>query len=98
MPCACTNSSRPCLASYLVWGVFLLSGWFLLYQNLAPASRWFTYGLLGLEQGRHLSAAVEFFVFEAPKVSPGESKCTTSGRIKVHHFGRGVFLTGVGWL
>ena len=67
-PCACKNATRPCLASYLVWGVFLLSGWFLLYQNLAPASRWFTYGLLGLEQGIHLSAAVEFFVFEVPKV------------------------------
>jgi len=67
-PCDCTNASHRCLASYLAWGVFLLLGWFLLYQNLAPASQWFTYTLLGLERGVHLSAAVEFFVFEVPKV------------------------------
>jgi hypothetical protein len=29
-------------------------------------------------------------------VSAGDSKCTTSGRIKVHHFGRGVSLSGIG--
>lgn len=42
--------------------------WVLLYLNLQPFSRWFTYTLLGLHEGRHLSSAVEFFVFEAPKV------------------------------
>jgi uncharacterized membrane protein YraQ (UPF0718 family) len=44
------------------------SVWFALYLGLAPASRWLTYDLLRLEPGRHLSAAVEFFVFETPKV------------------------------
>jgi phosphatidylserine/phosphatidylglycerophosphate/cardiolipin synthase-like enzyme len=29
-------------------------------------------------------------------VSAGDSKCTTFGRIKVHHFGRGVSLSGIG--
>ena len=67
-PCACTNSLHPRLASYLVWGLFLLTAWFAIYQNLAPASQWFTYDLLGLSRGHHLSAAVEFFVFEVPKV------------------------------
>jgi hypothetical protein len=28
-------------------------------------------------------------------LSAVDSKCTTSGRIKVHHFGRSVFLTGI---
>jgi len=42
--------------------------WLALYLGLAPASRWLTYDLLRLEPGRHLSAAVEFFVFETPKV------------------------------
>jgi hypothetical protein len=42
--------------------------WLALYLGLAPASRWVTYDLLRLEPGRHLSAAVEFFVFETPKV------------------------------
>ena len=67
-PCACTTSASPGLASYLGWGILLLSAWFGLYQNLALASRWMTYTLLGLERGLHLRAAVEFFVFEVPKV------------------------------
>jgi uncharacterized membrane protein YraQ (UPF0718 family) len=44
------------------------SAWLALYLGLAPASRWLTYDLLRLEPGRRLSAAVEFFVFETPKV------------------------------
>ena len=31
-------------------------------------SQWFTYDLFGLERGQHFSAAVEFFLFEVPKV------------------------------
>ncbi len=45
-----------------------LAAWWLIYTHLAPASRWITYGLLGLSRGTHLGGAVEFFVFEAPKV------------------------------
>ena len=44
------------------------SVWLALYLGLTPASHWLTYDLLRLEPGRHLSAAVEFFVFETPKV------------------------------
>jgi uncharacterized membrane protein YraQ (UPF0718 family) len=53
---------------YVWWGIVGLLGWVALYQSLAPISRWFTYDLLKLESGRHLGAAVEFFVFEVPKV------------------------------
>ena len=42
--------------------------WLALYLGLAPASRWATHDLLRLEPGRPFSAAVEFFVFETPKV------------------------------
>jgi len=42
--------------------------WLALYLGLAPASRWLTFDVLRLEPGRPLSAAVEFFVFETPKV------------------------------
>ena len=66
--CACASAARPTFGRILLRGLLLLAGWFALYLNLAAASRWFTYGLLGLEPGRHLSAAVEFFVFETPKV------------------------------
>lgn len=42
--------------------------WWLLYTNLAPAAAWVTYVGLGQTKGSHLAAAVEFFVFETPKV------------------------------
>jgi uncharacterized protein len=44
------------------------AAWVLIYLKLNVFSRWFTYGLLGLGEGRHLSTAVEFLVFEVPKV------------------------------
>jgi uncharacterized protein len=44
------------------------ASWLLIYLNLHAFSRWLTYAVLGLGEGRRLSAAVEFFVFEAPKV------------------------------
>ena len=53
---------------YAWWGIVGLLGWVAFYQSLAPISHWFTYDLLKLEAGKHLSAAVEFFVFEVPKV------------------------------
>ncbi len=40
----------------------------LLYTQLSRISSVFTYRLLRLAPGSHLAAAVEFFVFEAPKV------------------------------
>jgi len=48
--------------------IAMLFAWFFLYSNLAGISKWVTYGLFKMEQGRHLSSAVEFFVFEVPKV------------------------------
>jgi len=42
--------------------------WYLLYKNLAMIAKWLTYSLLGFTLGSHLGAAVEFFIFEVPKV------------------------------
>ena len=42
--------------------------WWLVYRNLGVFSGWFTYQLLALEKGTHLAAAVEFFIYETPKV------------------------------
>src|ERR1017187_6623788 len=53
---------------YLPWGVVGLVTWWLAYRSLAPFAAWFTYSLCGLPKGSHLGAAVEFFVFESPKV------------------------------
>jgi hypothetical protein len=50
-----------------VLGVALIA-WWLIYGKLAAMAQWATYGLLGLEQGTHLAGAVEFFLFDAPKV------------------------------
>ena len=41
--------------------------WWAAYTHLVPFSKWFTYDLLRLSEG-HLGSAVEFFVFEVPKV------------------------------
>jgi len=58
------------------WGhmaqVFIIvlgaAAWWLVYLNLGIFAKWLTYRLLGLSEGNHLASAVEFFVFEAPKV------------------------------
>ena len=52
-----------------VWlGIGALLCWAALYQSLAPFAAWFTYSFLPLTRGSHLGAAVEFFVYESPKV------------------------------
>jgi len=53
--------------SILLIAVGLLA-WWLVYLNLATIAGWFTYRMLALKQGTQLAAAVEFFVFETPKV------------------------------
>lgn len=46
----------------------LLLIWILLYINLEPISDYLVYDLFGLEQGKHLTESIWFFVFEVPKV------------------------------
>lgn len=53
---------------YILLGAALLAAWGAIYQALAPAAAWFTYGLLQLESGSRVASTVEFFVFETPKV------------------------------
>jgi len=54
------SSNMPTLAGAVVW--------VLAFLNLRAFSLWFTYRLIGLGEGRRLSSALEFFVFEVPKV------------------------------
>ena len=56
------------MAAYVLYGLLLAAGWLVIYQSLQPISIWFTYSLLHLPHDHHFSAAVEFFVFEVPKV------------------------------
>ena len=51
-----------------VGGGLALVVWGLVYRNLEPVSRWLTYSALAVPRGSRLGAAVEFFVYETPKV------------------------------
>jgi uncharacterized membrane protein YraQ (UPF0718 family) len=55
-------------ARYIGAGLLALGAWWLVYQGLSPFAKWFTFSLLTLSPGSHLTSAVEFFIFEAPKV------------------------------
>jgi hypothetical protein len=46
----------------------LLAAWWIVYRSLAPFSKYFTYTLLGLQPESHLAGAIEFFVYDTPKV------------------------------
>ena len=59
--------ARPVAAIVLVH-VAALAAWAGAYAGNGPFSKLFTYRLLGLTPGTHLASAVEFFVFEVPKV------------------------------
>jgi uncharacterized protein len=46
----------------------LLGCWIALYSVLKPLSKWLTYSVFHLTHGTHLGDAVEFFLFDTPKV------------------------------
>ncbi|MCX6543426.1 MAG: permease [Acidobacteria bacterium] len=54
--------------SYALGGLAAAGAWVAIYINLAGGARWATYTIAGLAPGTHLASALEFFIFEAPKV------------------------------
>lgn len=56
------------LAKQLAIGLALALAWFSIYSNLAPEAAWLTYSLFRLPHDSHFSSAVEFMLFETPKV------------------------------
>lgn len=56
------------LTRYLALAVAALVAWVAAYATLQPFAHWFTYRLAGLQPGSRPGTAVEFFVFESPKV------------------------------
>ncbi len=56
------------LPRYLAACAAAVVAWVALYAALQPLAAWLTYRVIGLEGGSHLASAVEFFVFESPKV------------------------------
>jgi uncharacterized protein len=61
-------SQRRAIGRYgLIAGVGIL-GWWLVYRELPRLAEWVTYGVLRLVRGTALGDAVEFFVYDTPKV------------------------------
>lgn len=49
-------------------GALLLALWLAAYSSLVPFSQWLTYTLFALERGSALGGAVEFFLYDTPKI------------------------------
>jgi uncharacterized membrane protein YraQ (UPF0718 family) len=52
----------------IVYGVAGVAFWYLIYKELEPFSHFLTYKVLGIATGSHLAEAVQFFVYDTPKV------------------------------
>ncbi len=52
----------------LLLGAVALYLWWIVYHFLPTLSAWATYSVLPIEQGSHLGASVEFFLYDTPKV------------------------------
>ncbi len=76
MSCACQKagkgskdvSSPGRLVRWIAAGLAGLAAWAAVYMQLRPFSEFFAYDLLGLGQESRLGHAVQFFVYDTPKV------------------------------
>lgn len=53
---------------FLLLGLPALAVWIALYRILEPFSKWFTFNVAGMAADSRLGMAVQFFIFESPKV------------------------------
>lgn len=60
--------NRPSLPVYLLTVALAVGLWWIVYSQLKPGAAWITYQLFGISQGTHLGEAVEFFLYDTPKV------------------------------
>ncbi len=66
---ASTGAGRETIsARQLGLGLLGLAGWYIIYKQLLPFSHFFSYRLLGLDEGSHLGEAIQFFIYDTPKV------------------------------
>ncbi len=56
------------MAKVTIIGLLGLVVWYVIYKQLEPFSYFFSYSLLGIEKGSHLGEAIQFFVYDTPKV------------------------------
>jgi uncharacterized protein len=66
-PCRAKRKPTASLTRYALLGLLGIVAWWLVYRNLSVTAHWLTYSVVQLPQG-HLGSAVEFFVYESPKV------------------------------
>lgn len=52
----------------VILGLIGIGIWFVVYKSLAPLSKFIVYTILGLDSGTHLGEALEFFIYDTPKV------------------------------
>lgn len=62
---ATSNSSK---SKAILAGLLGLALWYVVYKQLEPFSYFFAYSLVGFERGSHLGEAIQFFVYDTPKV------------------------------
>ncbi len=79
-PCACSQEAEPAAQdtpapraplstrNKFVLGAALLVVWGLVYWQLKPFSQWLAFSVFGLEPESHLGEAVQFFIYDTPKV------------------------------
>lgn len=63
-----TIKNRFGIMATLLSGAVAVYLWWILYHFLPTLSAWATYSLLPIQQGSHLGASVEFFLYDTPKV------------------------------
>jgi uncharacterized membrane protein YraQ (UPF0718 family) len=56
------------LGKAIALGLLGFAAWYAVYRQLEPFSYFFAYSLVGLERGSHLGEAIQFFVYDTPKV------------------------------
>ena len=67
-PVAAESNGAGSLKWQLAGGVVAAAAWWTVYTHLSVAADWLAFSLLRLTRGSHLGSAVQFFVYEAPKV------------------------------
>ena len=65
---AVSRGVSPSRSFYALLGVIGIIAWWLVYSRLLPAARYLTYDLFDVARGTQLGAAVEFFLYDTPKV------------------------------
>lgn len=65
----CESSTSPRFPlRYILAGLGALILWYALYSRLLPFSEWLIFSAFGMDQSSHLAQALQFFVYDTPKV------------------------------